>query len=83
MSGVATKKSRKVVCLKKITIPAKEEHHFAKSNVDDNTRKYSERRAPGFVRSDWRNRWSAAALKARVQGSNPGGVGGIAVVGNC
>ena len=34
-----------------------------------------------YVRSDWRSRLSAAALKARVLGSNPGGVGGIAVLG--
>ena len=34
-----------------------------------------------LVRSDWRSRWSAAALKARVQGSNPGGVCWIAVLG--
>ena len=33
------------------------------------------------VRFDWRSRYSAAALKARVQGSNPGGVGWIAVLG--
>ena len=54
-------------------------HIYINSQIDAHS--YIQTDKTGPVRSDLRRRLRAPALKARVLGSNPGGVGGIAVLG--